>query len=437
MVFEQKDISEKDSLIADFCEVPVVKMDIPSPEFDFDKKHFENIARQLSSVLKNYPDIIHSNVEIFLFKSDAYFLNSEGTEIKSPVNIVVLNINAYSMADDGQTVYDQLVYYALSPNDIPDIEKIKKDIGIMADNLIELRKAELFTESYSGPVLFEGIAAAELFAQKLFSGADGLIANREPLYVDRQMTMFQGRGNNKSIEQKINKRILSKDITIKALPKLKEYKGIKLVGSFEVDAEGVVPPDELILVENGILKTLLNGRTPSSKIKKSNGYKRYTIQQGGLSRMIGPGVISISSLKGKSIEELKKILIETAEDECLDYAFIIRKLATSGFLSPINIYRVNLKNGEEKLVRSANLGTINIRNLKKTIGVSNKKIVYNTLLSRNFGAYYSFGSFTPSGMPASFIVPDAILIEELEISGQEAPVSLELPVVENPVKRKE
>ena len=89
---------------------------------------------------------------------------------------------------------------------------------------------------------------------------------------------------------------------------LKTYQGSELIGNFDSDAEGVVPKDTLVLVENGILKSLYNGRTPTRNIKGSNGHWRYKFRGGILTSDLGPGVLFITAKEGKPLDKLKKTL---------------------------------------------------------------------------------------------------------------------------------
>jgi hypothetical protein len=46
---------------------------------------------------------------------------------------------------------------------------------------------------------------------------------------------------------------------------------------------------------------------------------------------------------------------------------------------------------------------------------------------------FSSGLDIINGLPSSFIVPDALLLEEIEIEGIAQPLSGNLPIVDNPV----
>ncbi len=432
----EKNIDPEDLPIADFSYAPVVSVNIDGPEFDLNKSKYEDIARDLSSLFDNYPEIIYSDVTFAVFYADIYFINSEGTEVKIPLELWSIAVSAQTFADDSEVISNQLLYYFMNPDECPNLNVLKEDVTCMVDNLMALKEAEIYNDNYSGPVLITDQTVAQLLAFNLFSGPNSLIAYREPLYANPQMSVYYGQ-RSFSTESKIDKRIISKFLSVSALPGLKNYNGIALTGNFSVDGEGVIPPDSLVLIENGILKTLLNDRTPTKRIDKSNGHNRYAIMGTGITKQIGPGVIFVSCSEGKSREDMKNELIERAKEERLDYAIMIKPITSGTNYRPVNVYKVSLEDGSEKLIRSVNLGNFIDNNLKDILCVSDSNIVYNTMIPEGMsgGMLESFMSGTDiiKGLPSSFIVPDAILIEEIEIEGIAQPLSGNLPIVENPV----
>jgi hypothetical protein len=431
-----KDIDPENLPLADFSYAPVVSVNIAGQEFDFNKSKYEDIARDLSSLFDNYPEIIYSEVTLAIFYADIYFINSEGTEVKMPLELSSIAVNAQAFADDGEILSNQLLYYFRNPDEYPDPDVLNEDVTGMVDNLIALKQAETYNDNYSGPVLITDQAVAQLMAFNLFSGTNSLIAYREPLYANPQMSVYYGQ-RSFSTESKIDKRIISKYLSVSARHGLENYNGIDLIGNFSVDGEGVIPPDSLVLIENGILKTLLNDRTPTKKIDKSNGHNRFAIMGAGFTKQLGPGVIFISGSEGKSRDDMKNELIERAKEEGLDYAIMIKPIASETNYRPVNVYKVSIKDGSEKLIRSVNLNNLIDNSLKDVLCVSAGNIVYNAMFpeAMSGGMFESFMSGTDiiNGLPSSFIVPDAILIEEIEIEGISQPLSGNLPIVDNPV----
>ena len=433
---KENNIDLKELPMDDFSKVPVIKVDIPPSTIMFNKSKYEQEVREVSSVFKDYTDIVTSEVLLVFFHAEVYFINSEGIEVHRPLTLASLFISAQAMADDGDMIPDQIAYYTPLPEQLPDLEALKKNARTLAENLIALKNAPVFNDSYSGPVLFMQQAVTELVAENLFSGAQSLIASREPLYNVPQMRMYYGQ-NSFSLESRIGKRIMDENISVTAFPELKQYNGIPLIGSFNVDAEGVIPPDTLDLVKNGYLKTLLNGRTPTRNISTSNGHDRYALMSGGISERVGPGIISLTGTETSSVSELKKELIKRAEEEGLDYAIIIRPVSKGPSHQPLNVYKVNLENGEEQLVRSVNIESITLNKLRHIPGISDSRTVYNTLLTESYSDHSTLirsvgTSF--NGLPVSFIMPEAMLLDNIELAGTQKPISGKLPVVSNPVK---
>ena len=104
---------------------------------------------------------------------------------------------------------------------------------------------------------------------------------------------------------------------MQAIPTLKNYNGMKLLGSYEIDDEGVRGQD-VQLIQDGMLKNLLTTRTPVKGFNQSNGHFR------GGSPV--PSVIHITSTNGLSSEDLKQELIDAIEDEGLPYGYIVKGL---------------------------------------------------------------------------------------------------------------
>lgn len=432
---KDKNLSKQDLQIYDFCKAPRVDTIFKPHHVAWDKKNLEKLAKYASSIFIKYPEIFYSEVSIFQLHANLFFYSSENSKFKEPFDIIYLTISAIGQAENGENISEQLRYSVITDNDLPDKQVLESDINDLATLIIEKSNAPMLEDNYSGPVLFLGQSVADVFSSGLFFGTDNLFAYREPLYNNSQMSMYYGQNIN-SLESKLDKPVILKNITIKDFSKLKEFKGIKLLGSYDVDGEGVVPPDTLCLIENGILKNLYNGRTPTRSIKESNGHRRYIFQSGGVTSDLGPGVIFITSNETKDIEKLKEELIKQAKDESLDYAIIVRPSKQGNFSAPVNMYKVSVVDGKEQLIRDASMTPLTINSLKKISMVSNQTIIYNTLLNgggENGQNMFANQESLPSGPPVSFIMPNGVLIKEVEFQHQTKPLASDRPIVKNPL----
>jgi hypothetical protein len=154
-----------------------------------------------------------------------------------------------------------------------------------------------------------------------------------------------------------------------------------------------------------------------------------------------------------SYAALKEALIAAAKEEDYEYAYIVRKIANPmagvpglsafvpssntgafGVSRPVYIYRVSVKDGSEELVRSAKLADLSLKSFKRIVGVADTQEVYNTMQKGKQGNYSTWRSrFALVGAPASFIVPKAIVFQELEVEKDKDIVLKKETIVPSPM----
>ena len=385
---KQLNIPAKDLELPDWDQTtPIVMIDTLIPPMNFDPKAFEEYIVAASSVFNDYKEILKSNVTLNIYASTVYFYNTEKSEYKLPFEFASLNAVASAKTEDSEDLQADFNITIGDPNNLPPIDDFKKRCRDLAEKLLEETRAPKLNEAYSGPVLFEGLAVVRTFYSNFFYGDNSLIAERKPFSAGGYAY-----GGNR-LEEMIDKRITAKEITIEDLTGTPEYKGTKLLGYTPVDAQGVVPPAQMTLVENGILKTLLNDRVPTEKVPHSNGHSLFTP---GAGSSTNTGVVRMSDTRMKSKEELRNELFQLAKNEGYSYAYIVRNIAGS---TPLELYKVDIATGEEQRIRSATINDLDFQSFKKISAVSNTEMIYNGISSNLI----------------SIIVPDAILFEELQI----------------------
>ncbi len=388
---KQLNIPEKDLELPDWDKTPVVVMnDLPRQKVNLEKGIYEQYVKEASSVFKEYAEVLDSEVSVLIYDALIYFYNTEGTEFRFPLTFTTLALSNYGQNKDGEYFSYSTGHTFATPDGLPSIEEVKKEAHKVAQYLMEEIHAPKLEESYSGPVLFEGVSVVStMYANLVYGENIHLNAIRKPL----SASGFSAGGN--SLEDMMDKRIVAREITIEDLTGTKEYKGEKLLGYAPVDGQGVVPPERLVLVEDGVLKTLLSDRVPTPKVPHSNGHALlgYSLGNG-----ISPGVIRISDTRKMEENKLKQELLASAEAEGYEYAYIVRETSGDGSY-PILLYRVNIADGSETRVRSAFINNLDDKSFRNVIGVSDQEQVYHTV----------------SGSPISIITPRAILFEELRI----------------------
>jgi len=387
----QLNIPEKDMELPDWDRTPVVVMnDLPTPIIQFDKLKYETYAKQASLVFDEYKDILSSNVSVHIYNAIVYFYNTEGSEYRYPLAFVSLNVSAYAKTAEGEDLSDEFDLSFAHPDELPSLEELKQQCHTLASRLREELSASKLQEAYSGPVLFEGLAVVRTFYGNFFSGEQSLIAQRKPLTA--RGVSFGGNG----LEEMMDKRITAREISIVDMTGTPEYKGIKLLGYTPIDAQAVIPPATLTLVENGILKTMLNDRVPTQKVPHSNGHSLPSL---GAGAGTNTGVIRMTDTRQRYKEELREELFKQAKAEGYEYAYIVRDALNLGAY-PRELYRVNLSDGSEERVRAAVINNMDVQAFRNNItAVSDQEYIYNGV----------------AGNLVSIIVPDAILFGDLQI----------------------
>jgi len=394
-ILQQQTQTKEEETLPDYEQVKPVDIILQPIPVNFDKAYWENFLRKASEVAKQYPDILSSNVSFYLRNTMSNTYNTEGSRYAVPSTFYQLIFTANTRAGDGQELNNTLYTENATFEQMPDIETYIKECKKLMEDLIKLKNAPVIDEAYSGPVLLEGKAVEYFFRSALFS--NGKLYAAPKLVQQNTNNYYYGNNNNAStqgndFELMLNKKVISRSLTVKSITGQEFYKGQRLNGYYPVDIEGVVPAKELVLIENGVLRNMLNGRTPTLKFPNSNGHVRYDFNNGSLRIM--PGNILITCNQTYSNDELRKKLLEAAKEEDLEYAYIIHDI----FLNLIS--KIYVADGHEELVRGATISDLgNLKVFKRIIGASDKEQIY---------------SF--DGTQSTVIYPDAMLFEEMDIN---------------------
>ncbi len=377
--------------LPDFTKGTATSGSISKASFTVQKDRWTQFVEQLSQLFLNQRHIQKSKVDLKVQIVNSYYVNSEGARHIGPASTTQLLIAASTQADDGMPVGNYLLYTASHPKELPDKSSLDRDIHTMIEELLASREAPI-SEDYSGPVLFLGQAAGELFGQGL---SNFLLGREAPLTDNPQLSAMTGRMFENPFLGKVDRRVTAKFISITASPSLKDFSGKTLLGSYHIDDEGVQSRDVQV-VDNGILKNLLTTRTPVKGFDQSNGHCR-----GGSS---APSVIRITSTKKYTMDELKQELIKAVEEEGLPFGYIVKgltppsvaaELEGSDVMSlllmqqqgspppnqfqltkPYLVFRV-YPDGREELVRGIEFRSLSVNAFKDIIATSDKAFVYD------------------------------------------------------------
>ncbi|MBN2764414.1 MAG: hypothetical protein JXR41_15075 [Bacteroidales bacterium] len=400
--------AETDNL-ADYTKADAVKISIQGSVAGLPRQKAENLVKDVSSVFRDVKDIYRSAASLTAMSATVYIINTEGSEIRIPLNLCLVNITVQVKTGDEEILSDNLTYMAPFFSFLPPADTLKKDALRLGEYLLQLKNATKTRTEYNGPVLLFNHASANAFLYGLFDDENKLIAIREPLVYNMKKSMSSS--DVLPFEARMDKRIISKNLTVTALPHLQHFNGIHLMGHVPVDAEGIIPPDEIVLVQDGVLKNLLNNRIPTPKMPQSNGHHRIGVRTGGFTFQDAPSVISISATTKFSHAGLIQHLISIGKEKGLESVYIIRPLIVTATYSPLCFYRLDILSGEQTLVKPLQLNQVTMNDLNKRIYVSDSICVTNVL----FGSFMRSGGDFLDGIPVSMIVPDALLLEEVAL----------------------
>jgi hypothetical protein len=428
---------------ADWTKAPFVnKAIISSKVFDIkiNKEYYKTLIKEVSAIFRDYPEITSSKVIFEFIPKKIFFVNTEGMTFIKDESYFGIEISAFTQTEQGEPIYDFKAIISHDEKSLPNLDSIKKIGKALAENIKQRAVAKKLDESYNGPVLLSAEAAAELFGQFF---APYLIAQRS------QMTESGVQENDRlsAFQNKIGGRVLPEFISIIDNPKINsiELDGINysLIGKLQndIDDEGVAT-NELEIVKNGYLKTLLSSRVPNKKIKQSNG----RLRRG--STLYSNLIIDASKEKSLSDSELKSKLIELAKQRDLPYGIMVKKIANinglltgispisnglvsfpkSGTYIPLSLIKV-YTDGREEIVKSGLGSGVNTSLFKDVIFSGTTKFVHNFLAP---SVSSGFGLSGDQFVSASIVAP-SILIEEAEIKVIDSDFKKSL-ILKNPIK---
>lgn len=372
----------------DFAKAEPLKMTRDLRHTPLDEEAWIGRVRDLSALFKAYPALRFSSVALNAVETAHYYLNSEGTEVRLPENLIFLLARAEAQAPDGMLLHDAVLFHAMDFNRMPSEPALRRAVMALAAGLHELAGAPK-GDDYSGPVLFEGAAAPQLFAEVL---GGNLALTRRPV-------MEPGRNHFarvSELEGRLGSRILPEWMDVVDDPTQKEWHGRPLFGSYQVDREGVAPLP-LTLVQKGVLKAFLLTRQPVEGSAGSNGRARLP---GGF----GANAAAISNLFVRASEsspaaDLKRTLMDLCRQRGKPFGVIVRKLdfpssasfgevrrlltdaaqAGGHFVSaPVLAYRV-FPDGREELMRGLRFRGLDVRSLKDIVAAGDDSNMFEFL----------------------------------------------------------
>ena len=147
----------------DYLQIPAEQYNLKQAIPEFNNKQYEELVRSLSETFEKHPEIYVSQVSYEYNPEIIYYVNSEGRQYIKTEFMTGLEVVAATQSSDGMPIGEMYSAYSQRAENLPSKDSLKKAIELLANKLDKLREVPYLDEPYSGPVLFEDAAAAEIF----------------------------------------------------------------------------------------------------------------------------------------------------------------------------------------------------------------------------------------------------------------------------------
>lgn len=424
----------------DFTLAKAVQIVQPVIAPKFDQKHWEDLVRQLSAHFTAHPGVINSSVRLRSISSTYRLVNTEGSIVRVPQQLSDIEILANGLAPDGSRIWDHQFITVFDPPQFPKQQELEKAAEAVATETEALTKAPMAGD-YSGPVLFEQEAAAELMADVL---TDAIRLQRKPVAPPG--------ANNPGSEviesvwaTRIGSKVAPDWLSIVDNPDERQFHGTLLAGHYQVDDEGI-PPQQVTLLDKGVFKGFLFSRQPVRGFPSSNGHGRLPGAWGAEAAVIGNLFVHADQTAPES--QMRAKLMQKVKAAGLKYGVVIRRLdfpSTANFQElqsmarqlqkngyartanmPLLAHRVYL-DGHEELVRGFRFREFSAKDLRELDTASDHAYVLNYV---NNGSSFNLADAGTDATTSSVICP-SLIFNNVDLARAEEQAG-RLPIVPPP-----
>jgi len=383
----------------------------------FDREQAQKIARELSRVFADYPEIVQSQVWLVERHRSVRFESSEGTTSERNVPEFVFGAAARARADDGMSVWDYDQISLRDASELPPLAELDARLRALARRVIEQRTAVRLENDYTGPVLFTGTAGANLFgghfAPQLWPAPR--------VYTSQGISATSG-----TFERRTGSPVLPPGVTVVDDPLRTDFDGRTLLSTFRVDDEGVAAAKKELIVD-GRVKQVLCTRAPVGKHCSAGN------DRGGFALA---STMELHTSQPKSEAALHADLMRMAEEANQPYALEVQELLSSEALQRLvagggaawvgtggqgeSVLRATLhyRDGRSVPVRNVRLSGVDLRDFRTVVGFGDRPELY----AKSFGE-----------RQVGFIAP-ALLFEELTLADDRSS-TVKPPLLKSPMAR--
>ena len=402
---------EAEDQSADFSrEQPASAVEAVRP-IEADLALWEDKVQRYSAPFAEHGVFYQAQASLSANKETRWFVNSEGSQIRTSETVYRIAIIARTKADDGMDLPLYKTYFALTPEGLPDDETVERDVEELIANMLVLREAPLM-EPYTGPAILSGRASGVFFHEILGHRLEGHRQKRED--------------EGQTFKKQLGQQLLPENFSVYFDPTVAQRAGVDLSGTYRFDNQGI-KARRVPVIERGVFKEFLMSRAPIEGFTNSNGHGRKQVGRQPVSRQSN---LIVEVTDPPSSVELKARLLADVEAEGKPFGLRIddieggftttgRSTPNAFNVSPLLVYRV-YPDGREELVRGVDMIGTPLTTLSLIVAGDDQVSVFNG----NCGAESGW-------VPVSASSP-SVLISQIEVQkkakSQDRPPLLPAPL---------
>ena len=397
----------------------------PPASVTVDAAVWEARVRRLSARFRNLPDIRGARVAFEVNTVNRWIANSEGSSIQTGRNYARVSLQASTRAEDGMDLERHESFDVAEIGELPDEATLVRAADAIIADLQALRRAPL-AEPFVGPAILEGKAAAVFFHEIFGHRVEG----------HRQKRDDEGQ----TFAKKVGEAVMPAFISVYDDPTLARIGGETLNGFYRFDDEAV-PGQRASLVEAGVLKNFLMGRSPTRSFNHSNGHGR---RQEGRDVVARQGNLVVQPSLAVPGDELRRRLRDEARRQGKPFGLLFRDISggftnTERFMPqafkvlPVIVYRVWADGRPDELLRGVDIVGTPLAALNKIMAATDDYQTFNGFCGAESG-------FVPVSATSPSLLVQQIEVER-QLKGSDKPPVLSPPPVatvsatDDPVRR--
>lgn len=363
-----------------------------------DEEFWVKFCKRASKWMSALPNVSASWVEFDVTQESRIFVSTEGRVIVQHSQVFSLCATFRKLTKEGSMLEQELVINCGTQRELPDMRKFKRMALRKYQQLQKLWRARKI-HAFSGPVLLYPLPAGLLFHEAIGHRLEG--------------SRLLASGEGQTFKGQIGQRVLNVDLSVIDNPKMKSFRGVRCIGSYDFDDEGS-PGKTAPLIKDGTLVDFLTTRAECYDGSQSNGHARTSKHQRPISRM---AVTVVQGKHGLSLKELRQKLIEEIRAQDKPFGMIVYDTAggetetTSynfqAFSGEISFATLVYPDGREVCVRGVNFVGTPLQALNNIVAYGNELEIDNGYCGAESGM-----------IPVTTISP-AVLLSNLELQAKD------------------